>query len=113
VESQLSLTARREGASLRLSAAGELDRAAAGRVDRAVEQALLFEIDQIVLDLSAVTFLDLSAIRSLLSAQARTRDQGVDLTVVRPTGTASRIFTLTRVGAVLPVTDRNPRAANP
>ncbi|MDQ4047930.1 MAG: STAS domain-containing protein [Actinomycetota bacterium] len=103
--------ARREGTTLRLSVAGELDRASTGRVERALDDALEARTDHIVVDLSAVTFLDLAAIRTLLSANARTRDQGQDLTVVRPSGTASRIFTLTRVGEVLALSDPGPSAA--
>ena len=112
-QSRLSLMAEREGTTLRLSVAGRLDRVGTGRVERALEDALGTATDHIVVDLSAVTFLDLAAIRTLLSANARTRDQGLDLTVVRPSGTASRIFTLTRVGEVLPVSDPHSSAAHP
>lgn len=111
-QSQLSLMAERQGTTLRLLVAGELDRAGTGRVQRALEEAVAAPTDHIVVDLSAVTFLDLAAIRTLLSAHARTREQGLDLSVVRPSGTASRIFTLTPVGEVLPVSDRDPRLVN-
>lgn len=98
---------------MRLSVGGELDRAVTGRLERAFETALEARSEHIVLDLGAVTFLDLAGIRTLLRAHARARDRGLELTVVRPSGTASRIFTLTRVGEVLTVTDRDPSVANP
>lgn len=113
MESQWSLTARREGTTVWLSLAGEFDRAAAGDVEAAFEDALRVPTDEVVLDLCAVSFLDPAAIRTLLFAHARSRDEGVDLTVVRPSGAASRIFTLTRVGEVLTVTDRNASGAEP
>ena len=112
-QAQLSLTAKREGSTLRLSVAGELDRGGAARVERALDEALGLAGDQIVVDLSAVTFLDRAAIRALFDAHARTRNHGLDLTVVRPSGTASRVFTLTRVGEVLPVIARDPGEAHP
>ena len=109
-QSQLSFIAQREGATLRLCVAGDLDRAVTGHLEHAVEEALTAPTDHIVVDLSAVTFLDLAAIRTLLHSHALTRDQGLGLTVVRPSGKASRIFTLTRVGEVLPVIDGDTRA---
>ncbi len=103
--SQLTLTASRDEATLRLSLAGEFDRAATGRVEQAFEEALEVPTDRVVLDLGAVTFLDVGAVRTLLTTHARAREYRVGLTVLRPCGTARRIFTLTRVGDVLPVTD--------
>ncbi len=103
--SQLALTASRDEATLRLSLAGEFDRAGTGRLERAFEEALEAPIERVVLDLGAVTFLDLEAIKTLLKTHARAREYGVELGVVRPRGTARRIFTLTRVGDVLPVTE--------
>ncbi len=103
--SQFALTTGREEATLRLSLAGEFDRAATAPVERAFEEALEEPTERVVLDLSAVTFLDLGAVRTLLSTHARAREYGVELRVIRPRGTARRIFTLTPVGDVLPVTD--------
>lgn len=103
--SQLALTTRRDEATLRLSLAGDFDHAGTTRVERAFEQALEAPIERVVLDLSGVTFLDLGAIRTLLKTHARARDYGLELGVVRPRGTARRIFTLTRVGDLLPVTE--------
>jgi anti-anti-sigma factor len=105
--SQFALTASRDEGTLRLSLAGEFDRARTGRVERAVEEALEVPTEHVVLDLGDVTFLDLGAVRTLLKTHARACEYGVELTVVRPRGTARRIFTLTRVGDVLPVTDGN------
>ncbi len=104
---RLSLAAEKEGSTLRLSVAGEFDRAATDRVERALDEALALSTGHIVLDLSAVTFLDLAAIMALLRANTRTRDHALGLTIVRPNGPASRIFTLTRLGEVLALTDRN------
>ena len=101
--SQFALTASRQGSTLRLLVAGEFDRAGAGRVERAFEEALEAPTERVVLDLGAVTSLDLGAVKALLRTHARARRYGLELTVVRPCGTARRIFTLTRIGDVLPV----------
>lgn len=103
-ESELTVTAGRVGTTLRLSIGGELDRAVTDRVETAFDEALTGTVDHIVLDLERVTFLDLGAIKTLLDVNTRAHARGLDLTVVRPSGTASRIFTLTRVGEVLHVT---------
>jgi anti-anti-sigma factor len=102
-ESQLALTANREGSTLQLLVAGEFDRAGASQVERAFEAALEAPTERVVLDLGAVTSLDLAAIRTLLKTHRRARNYGLELTVVRPRGTARRIFTLTRIGDVLPL----------
>ena len=54
MESQWSLTARREGTIVWLSLAGEFDRAATGDVEAAFEDALRVPTDQVVLELCAV-----------------------------------------------------------
>lgn len=103
MEPQLSLMAESEGTTLTVSVAGELDRSVSGRVEEALEEGLSPTTEHIVLDLQDVSFLDLAAVRTLLVMNARSRDQGCELTVLRPSGTASRIFTLTRIGEVLDV----------
>lgn len=107
-----SLRPTREGRTVELSLAGEFDRAVTRRVEGALDEALATPTDEIVVDLRAVTFLDLAAIRTLLCAHAHTHSRGVALSVVRPCGTASRIFTLTKVGDVLALTDPRPSVAN-
>lgn len=108
--SQLALTATREGTTLRLSLAGDFDRGGTHRLEQTFEKALEAPTERVVLDLSAVTFLDLGAIRTLLKVHARARSYGVDVSVVRPRGTARRIFTLTRVGDALPLAAPAPDA---
>jgi anti-anti-sigma factor len=103
-KSELTVTAGHVGTTLRLSIGGELDRASTDRVESTLDEALSGEVEHIVLDLEEVTFLDLGGIRTLLNAHTRAGERGLDLTVVRPSGTASRIFTLTRIGEVLHVT---------
>lgn len=105
--SQLALRASREGSTLRLLVTGELDRAGASRLERAFEEALEAPTERVVLDLGGVTSLDLGAIKTLLKTHTRARHYGIELTVVRPRGTARRIFTLTRMGEVLPVARRS------
>ena len=65
---------------------------------------------RLVLDLTAVSFLDLAGLRTILRADARGRAEAFEVLVVRPRGTASRIFTLTRVGELLNLVNE-PEAA--
>lgn len=75
-------------------------------MERAFEETLGAPTEHVVLDLGAVTSLDLVAVKTLLRTHARARRYGLELTVVRPRGTARRTFTLTRIGDVLPVARR-------
>lgn len=112
LQSQLHVVACKEGGALRLSVAGELDRATAERLEVALEEGLEGRTDEVELDLSAVSFLDLGGIRALLRAHRRTRDEGAALAVVRPSNSVRRVFTLTRLGHLL-APDPNPRVVNP
>ena len=103
--SQFALRACREKTTLRLSVAGEFGAAAGSLLQRAFEEALEVPTERVVLDLAAVALLDVAAVRTLLRTYARAREYGVELAVVRPRGTARRVFTLTRVGEMLPLTE--------
>ena len=58
---------------------------------------------RVVFDLRGVSFLDLAGLRTILRVDARARSEPFEVVVVRPRGTASRIFTLTRVGDQLSI----------
>jgi anti-sigma B factor antagonist len=103
-QSQLSFAATADEQELHLSVAGELDRAEVHRFERALYESLPAHAQRLVLDLSRVTFLDLAGVRSLIRAHARMQASGVDMSIVRPAGAASRIFTLTPMGEILNAT---------
>ena len=105
-EPYFSLEAGRDGATLCLKLAGEFDWAVVGHVERALENAGDIGLKHVVFDLSALTFIDISGLKVILGADERAQANGFDVTVVRPRGLANRIFTLTRAGETLEMTNR-------
>jgi anti-anti-sigma factor len=101
---QLSLKEMGERSHLRL--VGEFDRGEVGRVERALEHVFgAPQPKQVVIDLRLLTFFDTAGLLTLLRAHDRARGCAFELVVVRPRGTASRFFTLTRAGGVLSMVD--------
>ena len=100
-----SVDVERDGTTVRLRMAGDFDRAAIDQFERALEAARGLPLERVILDLSALTFLDMAALRVILGAYRHGQADAVDMTVVRPRGLASRVFTLTRAGEILSTTD--------
>jgi anti-anti-sigma factor len=89
-------------ATLHVRLAGEFDLAAVPLVEEALDRLTRAPVlRRVVFDLRAVCFLDLAGLRTLLRADARGRAEAFEVVVVRPRGTANRVFTLTRVGEQL------------
>ena len=101
-----SVALERDGTTVRLRLTGDFDRAAIVQVERALEAARKLPLEQVILDLSALTFLDLAGLRTILRVHRRAQAEGFGVTVVRPRGLANRVFTLTRAGEMLSMTDR-------
>jgi anti-sigma B factor antagonist len=100
--SPLLVTVDESDATLHVRLAGEFDLAAVPLVERALDRLSRAPVlRRLVLDLTAVSFLDLAGLRTILRADARGRSEAFEVVVVRPRGTANRIFTLTRVGEEL------------
>ena len=85
---------------------GEFDLAAVGRVENALDRVLQAPTTRrIVFDLRRLQFLDAAGLRTILRANERARAEAFELVVVRPRGTANRVFTLTRAGLELSMVD--------
>jgi anti-sigma B factor antagonist len=103
---RFQLAVEEQGSTLFLRPRGEFDLAAVGRVENALGR--VFEVaatSRVVFDLRRLTFLDSSGLRTILRANERARARALELMVVRPRGTANRVFTLTRVGEELTMVD--------
>jgi anti-anti-sigma factor len=101
---QLAVEERESTLFLRLM--GEFDLAAVGRVEAALDR--VFEgpaTSRVVFDLRRLTFLDVAGLRTILRANKGARAGAFELVVVRPRGTANRVFTLTRAGEELRMVD--------
>ena len=100
--SPLLVAVEESDATLHVRLAGEFDLAAVPLVEKALDRLSRPPVPRrVVFDLRAVCFLDLAGLRTILRADARGRAQAFEVVVVRPRGTASRVFTLTRVGEQL------------
>ena len=85
---------------------GEFDLAAVGRVENALDRVFQAPTTRrIVFDLRRLMFMDAAGLRTILRANERARAGAFELVVVRPRGTANRVFTLTRAGLELSMVD--------
>ncbi len=86
---------------------GEFDLAGVGPVENVLDRLSRPPAPaRLVFDLRDLEFLDLSGLRTIMRANERGRAAGCDVLVVRPRGTANRVFTLTRAGEELNMADR-------
>jgi anti-anti-sigma factor len=109
--SPLLVAVEESDATLHVRLDGEFDLAAVPLVEKALERLSRGPVlRRVVFDLRAVCFLDLAGLRTILRADARGRADAFDVLVVRPRGTASRVFTLTRAGDQLSIVN-DPEAA--
>jgi anti-anti-sigma factor len=106
------LTIEESGATLRLLPVGEFDLAAVGRVEDALDRVFRAPTTRrVVFDLRRLTFLDGAGLATILRANERARAGACELVVVRPLGTANRVFTLTRAGHELNLVDQREAVA--
>lgn len=85
---------------------GEFDLAAVGRVENALDRVFQAPTTRrIVFDLRRLIFMDAAGLRTILRANDRARAGAFELVVVRPRGTANRVFTLIRAGLELSMVD--------
>ena len=91
-----------DGAVGVLRATGELDAFAVPDLEGAFAEVVA--LDRVVVDLEGVSFLDSTALGTLVHQVRRVQAQdGVEVRVVLPDGTARRIFEITTLDRVLPV----------
>jgi anti-anti-sigma factor len=79
---ECEIDARREGESVTVAVAGEVDVSTAGELDAAIREAEETEISRIVVDLSDLSFIDSTALEVLLRASMRHRQNGDRLSFV-------------------------------
>jgi anti-anti-sigma factor len=102
--SPLTLAVDESDSSLRLRLTGDFDLAGVGAVEQALDRVSQAPAPRrVVFDLRGLAFLDLAGLRTILRADARGRVEAFEVVVVRPLGTANRVFTLTRAGERLSI----------
>ena len=90
------IEAKREGDSLTVAVAGEIDLSTADQLDAAIRDAEKTETNRIVVDLSALYFIDSTGLSVLLDAIKRSRRDGNRLSFVPSKHEGvTRLFALT------------------
>ena len=84
---------------------GELDISSAARVEEALAKIEAEEPAVVLLDLRGLEFMDSTGLRTVVSADARAREQGRRVVVVRGPEAVHRIFNVTRLDERLEIVD--------
>ena len=98
------------GGAVLLKLTGELDISSAAKVEDELSRVEPRKPEQIVLDLSALDFMDSTGLRLLIAADARARDEGRRLTIVKGPEPVQRVFRITRLEERLDLVDEAPAA---
>ena len=93
---------RHLGTSVQIAISGELDIASSPAVRRQLADLLRNRPEIAVVDLRNVGFIDSSGIHALLAARRHAIAAGTHFIVIRPTGVADRVFTLSGLADVFP-----------
>jgi len=101
----LELNTDTNGTTVRLTLEGELDIASAGQVERELARIERNPPARLVLDLRGLAFMDSTGLRIVVSADARAREDGRRLVVVRGPEAVHRIFRMTRLDERLEMVD--------
>jgi len=92
--------------TLRLRLTGDFDRAGVAAVEQALDRLCHAPPPRrVVFDLRGLAFLGLAGLRAILRTDAQGQAEAFEVVVVRPHGTANRVFTLTRAGERLSIID--------
>jgi anti-anti-sigma factor len=108
VSKPLELRTDNDGGTPRVIASGELDLSTAEDLDAELRRAEAAAPATLVLDLRELEFMDSTGLRAVLAADARARDRGATLLVVRAPEEVDRVFRLTRMDHHLQLVDEPP-----
>jgi anti-anti-sigma factor len=110
VSKPLELRTEHDHGAPRLVVSGELDLASAEELETHLKQLESSEPDVLVLDLRKLEFMDSTGLRTVIAADARARERGARLVVVRAPDEVDRVFRLTRMDQHLELVDEPPAA---
>jgi len=106
----LELKTENDHGAPRLVVSGELDLSSAEELEAQLRQLESSEPELLVLDLRELEFMDSTGLRVVIAADARARDRGARLVVVRAPEEVDRVFRLTRMDQHLELVDEPPSA---
>jgi anti-anti-sigma factor len=99
-------TEREDDGAARVALFGDLDMGATFSVEQELDRLIDREhVRRLVLDLSEVQFLDSTGLRLLLQTDARARDGGFELALVRGSPEVQRVFEMAGLAELLPFVD--------
>ena len=101
----LRMTIEDSASTLVLRMAGDLELDGIGRVMAALDRLDVAQTTELVLDLRELAFLDLAGLTTILRANDYCKSHHIAVTVIKPRGLASRVFTLTRARLELHLVD--------
>lgn len=104
----LDLKTNEDHGVVRLELRGELDLSTAGKVEEELRRVEGERPELVVLDMKQLSFLDSTGLRLVLSADARARENGRRLVVVRGPEQVHRVFVITRLEDRLEIVDDPP-----
>jgi anti-sigma B factor antagonist len=110
VSKPLELRTEHDHGAPRLVVSGELDLSSAEELETHLKQLESSEPDVLVLDLRKLEFMDSTGLRTVIAADARARERGARLVVVRAPDEVDRVFRLTRMDRHLELVDEPPAA---
>jgi anti-anti-sigma factor len=112
VSNPLELRTEEDNGVARVVAGGELDLSSAEQLEEELKRNEQEEPPLLVLDLRELTFMDSTGLRTVIAADARARDRGGRLVIVRAPEEVDRVFRLTRMDAHLEMMDEPPSGSN-
>jgi anti-anti-sigma factor len=102
--SALLVAVEESDSTLRLRLVGDFDRAGVGPVEQALDRLCQAPAPRrVIFDLRGLAFLGLAGLRTILRTDAQGQAEAFEVVLIRPRGTANRIFTLTRAGERLSI----------
>jgi anti-anti-sigma factor len=108
VSKPLELRIEHDQEAPRLVLSGELDLASTEELEAELKQLESAEPPLLVLDLRELEFMDSTGLRTVIAADARARERGGRLVVVRARDEIDRVFRLTRMDQHLELVDEPP-----
>ena len=105
MSSPFDLTLSEQAGAVHLTLTGELDISTAPRLEEAMRRAEADGPELFVIDLSGLEFMDSTGLRLLVSADARAREGGRRLVLIRGNDMIQRVLRLTRLDERLEIVD--------
>ena len=96
---------QRCGTEVLIAVGGDLDMATAPHLQAEIERARTSDLTRLVLDLRGLEFMDSTGVVECCRLDARAREDGFSLEIVRGRPAVQRVFALTALDLLLPLVD--------